>query len=117
MVVMEHCEIPRWQLIKNQLNNLDFEGFVEAFQKEENAICLDVRTEAEYAQWHIDGAQNLSYLSTTLADDLEQLDPKKTYFVYCRTSRRSLRICQLMRNSGFQDVYHLKDGIKEHLGE
>lgn len=113
---MEHCEIPRWQIIKNQLNNLDYESFMKAYLSEDNAICLDVRTEKEFEQWHIDGAINLSYLSTTLADDLESLDPNKVYFVYCRTSRRSLRICQLMRNSGFEHVFHLKDGIKDRLG-
>ena len=112
---MDHCEIPRWQRIKSQLNNLSFEEFVTRYQSDNESICLDARTKEEYELGHLPNARNFDYLSKTLADELEALDQSNTYYVYCRTSRRSLRICQLLKNMGFENVYHLKDGIKDHL--
>jgi len=43
-------------------------------------------------------------------DELDLLDKSKTYYVFCRTERRSLRVCLLMKNSNFQ-VYHLDGEI------
>ena len=114
---MEQCNIPRWQLIKGMHNNLSLEDFVQGYQKDKNALCLDVRTKQEYDFWHLPDAINFDYLSKTLADDLEKLPENKTYYIYCRTSRRSLRVCQLMRNMGFKEIYHLDDGVKDHIQE
>ncbi|MBT8232017.1 MAG: rhodanese-like domain-containing protein [Bacteroidia bacterium] len=113
---MDHCEIPRWQMIKSTLNNLSFDDFVKGCQSDSESVCLDVRTKEEYDGWHLTSAINLNYLSNTLADDLEKLSKNKTHYVYCRTSRRSLRICQLLKNMGFKKVFHLEDGVKDHIG-
>ena len=107
------CEIPRWQNIKSQLNNLTFEKFKEANTGEEDVIVLDVRTKAEFETGYLDRAINLDYLSSTLADEIELLDKSKKYLIYCRTGRRSLRVCALMKNNGFTDIYNLDGGIKD----
>jgi rhodanese-related sulfurtransferase len=112
---MDHCEIPRWQRIKSQMNNLSFEAFCALYQNDPSGICIDARTKEEYDGWHLPHAKNINYLSHNLADELEKLDKDKSYYVYCRTSRRSLRVCQLLKNMGFEKVYHLKDGIKCHI--
>ncbi|MEL6988934.1 MAG: rhodanese-like domain-containing protein, partial [Bacteroidota bacterium] len=102
----EGCEIPRWQIIKATLNNLNYLDFLEASCSDPNGVVLDVRTSPEYIEDHLPNAINLNYLSQTLADDLESLIQKKNYYVYCRTGRRSLRVCLLMKNMGF-NVYNL----------
>ena len=107
------CEIPRWISIKVQLNNLTFEEFIEANTGEEDVIVLDVRTEAEFNTGYLDRAINLDYLSSTLADEIESLAKNKKYLIYCRTGRRSLRVCALMKNNGFKDIYNLDGGIKD----
>ncbi len=104
------CEIPRWQLLKQQLNNLPPAVFKEVLRETPDAVIIDVRTPAEFAAGHIEGAINIDYLSPDFWDQMERLDPERTYFVYCRTSRRSVRTCTLMRNGGFQRVYHLDGG-------
>ena len=114
---MDICEIPRWNALKNTLHNLDFNSFVELFNNTKDAICLDVRTASEFHAGHIKGAVNLDYLSKELADELEKLDPNLAYFIYCRTSRRSLRVCVLLRNMGFEKITNLDEGVKDHLNE
>lgn len=108
---IEICEVPRWQRIKATLNNLDYNAFVEGAKNDPNAFLLDVRTPAEHDGISIPGSTNINYLSQNLADEIEVLDPSLTYYVYCRTGRRSLRVCVIMRNLGFERVYNLDGGI------
>ena len=110
---MDSCKISRWQQLKAQLNNLEPEIFVETYLKKPGAVCIDVRTKEEYQSGHLPGALHLDYLSPRLADLLEALEQGKTYFIYCRTGRRSLRVCTLMQNMGFKQVYNCDNGIKD----
>lgn len=109
---MENCEVPRWQLLKMALNNLSFDDFVSGYQNDPDGVCLDARTKEEFDFWHLPDAINVDYLSSTLADDLEGLDPSKNYYVCCRSGRRALRICVLLSNMNFR-VYNLESGLKD----
>lgn len=104
------CEIPRWQQLKRQLNNLNAVEFKVALAETPDVVLIDVRTPAEFEAGHIPGAININYLAYDFWDQMEQLDPQRTYFIYCRTARRSVRTCTLMRNGGFQHIYHLDGG-------
>ena len=110
---MDPCKISRWQQLKAQLNNLEPEVFVETYPKKPGAVCIDVRTKEEYQCGHLPEALHLDYLSPRLADLLEALQADKEYYVYCRTGRRSLRVCTLMQNMGFKQVYNCDNGIKD----
>lgn len=110
MMTPEVCEIPRWQQLKRQLNNFNPADFKAALADTPNAVLIDVRTKVEYNAGHIPGAVNIDYLSYDFWDRMEQLDPERTYFIYCRTARRSVRTCTLMRNGGFKKIYHLDGG-------
>jgi len=101
---MKNCEIPRWQLLKTELNNLSYSDFLKKLTTDPNPVCLDVRTAEEYSQGHLPNSVNINYLSTSLADDLEMLDKSKNYYVYCRTGRRSLRVCIILQNAGYKVV-------------
>lgn len=105
------CPIPRWQLLKRELNNLTPAEFLQQLETQPQAILLDVRTDSEYADFHLPGARLFNYLTPDHWDQLEQLDPSATYFVYCRSGRRSLRTCTLMKNGGFRQVYNLDGGL------
>lgn len=107
----QDCKISRWQLIKQELNNLPPKDFLESFQRHPDAILIDVRTHEEYKLDHLDGAINIDYLSEGFWDQMERLDRQKTYFVYCRSERRSIRSCRLMQNGGFQKVFNLSGGL------
>lgn len=50
--------------------------------EQSGAIVLDIRTPAEFAKGHIEGAQNLDYRTAGFADKLAELDRKATYLVH-----------------------------------
>jgi rhodanese-related sulfurtransferase len=104
------CPVSRWDLLKQQLDNLDAPAFRRRMA-EPDTIVLDVRTREEYAAFHLPNALNLDYLAPEFIDRLETLDPAATYLVYCRSGRRSTRACTLMRNGGFASVYNLAEGL------
>lgn len=109
------CKTPRWRLLKAQLNNLGPAAFREKMNTEPEAVLIDVRTPGEFALHALPGAININYLGENFLEELNQLDTEKTHLVYCRTGRRSIRVCTLMRNGGFDPdrVYNLDGGIAD----
>ncbi|MEM9918054.1 MAG: rhodanese-like domain-containing protein [Bacteroidota bacterium] len=107
------CKTPRWFFLKAQLNNLGPDAFKEAVEAAEPAILIDVRTPKEYEEDRMEGALNISYFDENLWEQLEHLDKTASFFVYCRSGRRSIRVCTLMRNGGFDNskVFNLDGGM------
>lgn len=106
-----HCEVPRWHLLKQELTNHSPEDFLSLFEKTPDAVLLDVRTQQEHREFTLPGSVLLDYLSEDFIDALEALDPRIPYFVYCRSGRRSVRTCTLMKNAGFSRLHHLEGGL------
>lgn len=73
----------------------------------ESTILVDVRTPAEYAEGHLDGARLLDLNSGEFEAALPQLDPDAEYFVYCRTGNRSAQAIAMMEDAGFTNVVNL----------
>ena len=109
------CKTPRWMMLKAQLNNLEPKAFKEGFEQMSNSIIVDVRTEKEFAKGHIQGAIHINYFADDYWDKIEALDASQNIFVYCRSGRRSIRTCTLMRNGGFSNdkVFNLEGGWNE----
>lgn len=84
--------------------------FGEAQQMvKQGAGLLDVRTESEYRQGAIKGAQSLPlYKLRELAD---RLDPARKYIIYCQTGARSGVAAFLLSQRGIT-AYALKGGLQ-----
>lgn len=54
-----------------------------------NTMLIDVRTPAEFAEGHIEGAVNIPVELATFTQQVALLDPDMDYLVYCRTGRRA----------------------------
>lgn len=74
-------------------------------------VILDVRTPEEFANKHIEMAINLDYYSETFEDDLNSLNKRKTYLVYCESGGRSASTSNMMKDMDFYKVYNLIGGI------
>lgn len=107
------CPVPRWQLLKQQLHNVDTATF-DQLRKDDQYTLLDVRTEEEHAAFHLEGAQSMNYLGDGFLDKMEAMDPTAHYLVYCRSGRRSVRACTLMKNAGFTNLIHLDGGLNAY---
>lgn len=68
---------------------------------------LDVRTPAEYADGHLDGAELLDFNGGEFAAALPDLDPGAEYLVYCRSGNRSGQAMEMMKQAGIENVTNL----------
>lgn len=75
-----------------------------------NTVLLDVRTPAEVARGKISGALEMDFRAADFAERLADLDPTKTYLVYCASGGRSGKTCQRLSAAGFRQVYNLEGG-------
>ena len=77
----------------------------------QDALVLDVREQAEYAQSHILNSRGLplSQIEARIAD-IEKFKDKPV-IVYCATGNRSSTAAALMRKHGFSSVFNLSGGF------
>ena len=60
---------------------------------------------------HLAGAHQLDYLNPEAFDaGIKQLDKSRTYYIYCRSGKRSHGACLKMKKQGFK-VYDMEGGI------
>ena len=86
--------------------------------RSKEAILLDVRTLEEYNQGHVPNAQLIDIQNPPhFLQELELLNPSKTYLVYCRSGARSSQACILMKNKGIENCFNLLGGINQWNGE
>lgn len=78
---------------------------------EPDVVLLDVRTPAEFAEGHLEGATNLDIASPEFEAAVEALPKDAAYAVYCRSGNRSAQAVETMLRSGIVDVVHLDGGI------
>ncbi len=111
------CKTPRWRMLKSQLNNLSAQEFAAALDDLKKAVIIDVRTEKEYNLGHIPNSINMDYFAEDFLEKIENLEKEKDYFIYCRSGRRSIRVCTWMRNGGFdrQKIFNLDRGFGDWL--
>lgn len=73
-----------------------------------DAMLIDVRLPQEFAQGRLPGALNLPLVR--LRDRAHELEPERTYVVYCDSGRRSASATYLLCERGF-DARHLAGGV------
>ena len=67
-----------------------------------NTMLIDVRTPAEFAEGHLDGAVNIPVELSTFTAQVALLDPDMEYLVYCRSGRRSEIAIEYMETLGLR---------------
>lgn len=74
--------------------------------RDSGALVVDVRTQQEYREGHVVGAQHIPVEDPELWEQrVAALDPERAVVVYCRTGRRSAEAATLLVERGFAEVY------------
>jgi rhodanese-related sulfurtransferase len=74
--------------------------------KEERAQLVDVRSPAEFAAGHVDGARNIPV--NEIAARARELSPSdRPIVLYCASGARSAMAARSLRGAGFSRVYNL----------
>ncbi len=94
-----------------EIRTLSPAEFKAAAAADTTAVLLDVRQPQEYAAGHLAGAVGLDFLdSDAFTDGVKKLDKSRTYYVYCRSGRRSRSAAELMQKAGLK-VVDMRGGI------
>ena len=96
------------EVVNIDVNVSDFELIMDTVS---NGLLLDVRTDNEFAQGHLRGAQQIDFYRADFSDALEKLDKDQPVFIYCRSGNRSGKAAKQMKAMGFTAVYNLEGGI------
>lgn len=77
----------------------------------EDAVVVDIRSEAEFKQGHILNAVHLPM--SQLSENLKKMEPYKDrpIITLCRTGQRAPGAAGTLRKQGFEKVYALKGGL------
>lgn len=95
----------------NSIDTLVPQAFIKQAKADTTSIILDVRTPEEYKEEHLAGAQQLDFLNTSVFDTgIKLLDKSHTYYVYCRSGKRSHHACMKMQKQGLK-VFDMEGGI------
>lgn len=81
-----------------------------------NIIVLDVRTPEEFATGHLPKAVNIDFLNQSFTDNINKLDKKKKYLVYCRSGHRSTQAVEVMKEQDFKNVTNMLGGFSQWQG-
>jgi rhodanese-related sulfurtransferase len=65
---------------------------------------IDVRTPAEFAEGHLDGAVNINWEDIGFADEVSALDKDGVYVLYCRSGNRAGQAIDAMTSMGFTNL-------------
>lgn len=95
----------------DSIDTLVPQAFIKQAKADTTSIILDVRTPGEYKEEHLAGAQQLDFLNTSVFDaGIKLLDKSHTYYVYCRSGKRSHNACIKMKKQGLK-VFDMEGGI------
>ena len=91
--------------------NLNLLEWKSKKESDSTALCLDVRTEHEFNEGHLADSTNIDfYNAANFVKFLHELNKKKSYYLYCRSGKRSLAACEIMSEFGFSNVFNLESG-------
>ena len=73
-------------------------------------ILLDVRTEYEVLISKISD-KSCHIPMNDIPSKISELDTNKEIIVYCKSGKRSAKVCEYLENNNFPTTYNLKGGI------
>ena len=92
--------------------------WAEQLKNDDNAVILDVRTQAEVDEGYIPNMKHLDIFNAgAFMEEAKKMDPKKSYYIYCKSGARSGQACAILNSMGFDKAYNLEGGFMNWQGE
>jgi rhodanese-related sulfurtransferase len=98
------------------VNTINAEVAMEMIASGDEFILVDVRTQEEYDEGHIEGALLLPLDQLETLSEEQLTDKDATILVYCRSGSRSAQASKILVDLGYQNVYDF-GGIIDWPGE
>lgn len=102
-------ELSRQQTVAISLSNEDWASKME----ETPGFILDVRTQGEYDQGYIEGAELIDVTEASFLENISSSDIDKStpIYLYCRSGSRSKKAMQILKSNGYTNLYELNNGF------
>ena len=94
---------------KSEYGDVTVERASDLMDSKPELVVLDVRTQEEYDDEHIEGAILIPVQE--LEERIDELSKDDELLVYCRTGNRSGSAVRILQGNGFQKIYHMSGGI------
>ncbi len=91
------------------LNTINVKQLKAMFDKDVNFILLDVRTENEVIVSKIPKSMHIPM--NEIANRFTELDNSTEIIVYCKSGKRSSKVCEFLINNQFNNIQNLSGGI------
>ena len=98
-------------MFNSNVKDVNAEEAYNLISDDKQFVILDVRTQAEYDDGHIPGAQlvPVQFIQYKV-NDLKQYKDKPV-LVYCASGGRSPGAVDTLANNSFKNIYHLNRGL------
>jgi len=90
---------------------------LQKYRETPGSVIIDVRTPEEFTAGRLEEAVNIDIQDSSFQSKIGELDPTKTYFIYCGSGKRSAQARSIMESKGFGKVCELQGGISSMKGE
>ncbi|MEL1134302.1 rhodanese-like domain-containing protein [Desulfitobacterium sp. THU1] len=99
-------------LLNKKVKNINADEAYELIKNNRDSVVLDVRYKEEYVDGHIGKAKNipLNVLEVRISELGKYKD--RPLIVYCASGARSIRAVKILLKRNFNQIYHLKGGLK-----
>lgn len=100
------------RILYRSLDNkeISYKKLKDIIKKDTNAILLDVRSKQEFEEGHLEGSINIPLYE--IDKQLNKIPDKQcTIIIYCASGHRSKQAKEKLENLGYENVYHLKNGL------
>ena len=96
----------------NDSYKIDIKKFKNIISNNNDVIILDVRSNQEYKEWHINNAINIPEYD--IIKKAEKIINNKNIeiIIYCKNGTRSEKAYYNLKKLGFKNLYVLKDDIE-----
>jgi len=94
---------------EGEYGDVTVERAMELINEKPSLVILDVRTDGEYGDGHIEGAVNIPV--NELEGRLGELEKEDETLVYCRTGNRSGTAVGILKENGYEKIFHMNKGI------
>ena len=91
---------------------ISYEKLKKMMQKEE-AILIDVRSNQEYQEGHLNGAINIPVYDIEKSIDKIVKNKNNIIILYCSSGYRSENAKEILEKLGYNSVFTLKNGIEK----
>ena len=92
-------------------NNIDYKNAKVLLEGNNQCILLDVRSEQEYKEGHLEGSINIPVYD--INEEIQKVIPNRNnpIIVYCQSGSRSRKAISILSKKGYEELYNIEGGL------